>query len=501
MHVKSGKVRRTIRCSTGSASRRLATLGLIGLLGVRASATPPAALPPEEPDLTSTSPPGSSSGGPFATLGRSGYLFGNMGGLRPFLSKYGVSFALTETSEILGNATGGSRRGADYDGLTQMVLQLDTQRAFGLHGGTFNVSGLQIHGRNLSADNLGTLQTASGIEADRATRLWELWYQQKFLVEDRADVKIGQQSLDQEFMVSQNALLFVNTMFGWPMLPSADLPGGGPAYPLSALGVRVRARPTDSVTLLAGVFNGSPVNNNSGDSQQQNPSGTTFPLNGGALAIAEVQYAYPSLGALVVPDEPEPLACVYRLGVWYDSENFADERYDSAGRSLASLASNGVGRSHSGDVGIYAVVDQMIWRDPLDEDGDRNISFFTRAMGTPQTDRNLIDFSLNVGLNMHEPIPHRGDDTLGIGLGYAHVSGSVSGLDRDTNFFGKTSFPVRSGETFIEATYQYQLTPWCQIQPDFQYVFNPGAGVSNPNSPGNRIKNEAVFGLRVNITF
>ena len=39
-------------------------------------------------------------------------------------------------------------------------------------------------------------------------------------------------------MVSQNASYFVNTMFGWPMLPSADLPGGGPAYPLSALGVR-----------------------------------------------------------------------------------------------------------------------------------------------------------------------------------------------------------------------------------------------------------------------
>jgi porin len=139
-----------------------------------------------------------------------------------------------------------------------MILQVDTQRAFNVHGGTFNVSGLQIHGRNLSADNLGTLQTASGIEADRSTRLWELWYQQKFLDEDRLDVKIGQQSLDQEFMVSQNALLFVNTMFGWPMVPSADLPGGGPAYPLSALGVRARLRPTDSLTFLAGVFNGSP---------------------------------------------------------------------------------------------------------------------------------------------------------------------------------------------------------------------------------------------------
>ena len=200
-----------------------------------------------------------------------------MGGLRPFLSKYGLSLSILETSEVLGNVSGGVKQGFDYDGLTQMILQLDTERAFDLYGGTFNVSGLQIHGRNLSADNLDTLQTASGIEADRSTRLWELWYQQKFLEEDRLDVKIGQQSLDQEFMVSQNALLFVNTMFGWPMLPSADMPGGGPAYPLSAPGVRVRMRPIDSLTFLAGVFNGSPVSNNNGDPQQENAIRHQFP--------------------------------------------------------------------------------------------------------------------------------------------------------------------------------------------------------------------------------
>ncbi len=165
---------------------------------------------------------------------------------------------------------------------------MDTQRAFGLNGGTFNASALQIHGGNLSASNLYTLQTASGIEADRATRLWELWYQQKF--GDALDVKLGQQSLDQEFMVSQNASYFVNTMFGWPMLPSADLPGGGPAYPLSALGVRARAHVSDTVTILAGVFNGSPVANNTGDPQLRNPYGMSFPLNGGVLAIAELQY-------------------------------------------------------------------------------------------------------------------------------------------------------------------------------------------------------------------
>jgi porin len=61
--------------------------------------------------------------------------------------------------------------------------------------------------------------------------------------------------------------------------------------------------------------------------------------------------------------------------------------------------------------------------------------------------------------------------------------------------------PVRGGETFIEATYQYEVTPWLQVQPDAQYVFMPGGGVLNPNSPGQRIRNEAVLGLRTTIQF
>jgi porin len=424
-----------------------------------------------------------------------------MWGLRPWLSRYGVSFSILETSEVLGNVSGGVKEGFNYDGLTQMILQLDTQRAFHWYGGTFNVSGLQIHGDNLSADNLYTLQTASGIEADRATRLWELWYQQKFLEEDRLDVKIGQQSLDQEFMVSQNALLFVNTMFGWPMLPSADLPGGGPAYPLSAPGIRVRIRPIDSLTFLAGVFNGSPVSNNNGDPQKQNPSGTSFPLNSGALVIAELQYSYPSLGTMVTADQSQALSGVYKLGFWYDTENFADQEYDNTGLSLANPASSGMPLVHQGDYAIYAVMDQMIWSDPKDEEGDRALNFFARAMGTPEENRNLIDFSMNAGFNFHEPIPHRGDDTFGVGMGYAKVSDRAADLDKDTGFYTGSAYPVRSGETFVEATYQYQLTPWCQLQPDFQYVFNPGGGIPNPNAPGQRIKDEVIVGLRVNVLF
>ena len=86
-------------------------------------------------------------------------------------------------------------------------------------------------------------------------------------------------------------------------------------------------------------------------------------------------------------------------------------------------------------------------------------------------------------------------------MGYAKVGSRASGLDRDTGNFTGSFFPVRGTETYLEATYQYQVTPWWQLQPDIQYVFNPGAGVLNPNGSGQAVKNETVFGIRTNILF
>lgn len=471
----------------------------IAALPVRSThAAPPPISIPASPDETQPA-----AGGLFGFLSginRSSALLGDMWGLRTALSRYGVSLAIQETSEYLGNTSGGTRRSFEYDGLTEVLAQLDTQRAFGHYGGLLNVSLLNIHGKNLSTDNLQSLQTASGIEAQRSTRLWELWYDQKFLDEDRLDLKIGLQSLDQEFMVSTNALYFVNTMFGWPMLPSADMPGGGPAYPLSAPGVRISARPVNGVTLLAGVFNGSPVKNDNGsDPQLQNSRGTSFPLGDGRLYIAEMQFSYPALGSMVEPGQTQPLGWTYRIGGWYNNKTFADIRTDQNGLSLADPASNGIPLQHRGDYAVYLVADKLVWRDSMDP--NRTVAVFARIMGTPLADRNLIGSSLNAGLVFHSPFRNRPADTFGIGMGYTRVSSQAARLDRDTVAFGGTPGPIRKGETFVELTYQYQLKPWIQLQPDLQYVFNPGAGLPRPEDPSQRIKNELVMGLRANISF
>jgi porin len=51
---------------------------------------------------------------------------------------------------------------------------------------------------------------------------------------DKFDIKIGEQSLDNEFKVSQYGTYFLNAAMGWPVLPTEDLPGGAPAIPSRA---------------------------------------------------------------------------------------------------------------------------------------------------------------------------------------------------------------------------------------------------------------------------
>jgi porin len=108
---------------------------------------------------------------------------------------------------------------------------------------------------------------------------------------------------------------------------------------------------------------------------------------------------------------------------------------------------------------------------------------------------------MNGGFTLKEPIPGRDNDTFGIGFGLAHVSPAAAALDKDEAFFTGQPVPVRGTESFIEVTYQAQLTPWWQVQPDLQYIINPGGGLLNPTDPTKQIGNELVLGLSTMITF
>ena len=135
---------------------------------------------------------------------------------------------------------------------------------------------------------------------------------------------------------------------------------GGPVFPLATPGVRIAVKPTDQITLQAAVFSGDPAGSNCNDVPQAcNRYGTTFSFSGGTLWMGELQYA------INQDKKAAGLPGVYKLGGWYATTDFADQHYgvDAASNVVSLAAPTAVGPLyHMGNGGIYAVVDQMVWR-------------------------------------------------------------------------------------------------------------------------------------------
>jgi porin len=392
------------------------------------------------------------------------------GGLRSYLERKGITFTLPYTNDFLANVRGGIRSGAVGLGIFQPALDLDLQKLLGWEGGKFHTHGLVTHGPFFSQAYLGNILAVSNLEAGPVARLYSFWYEQSAL-NDRLSVRVGLMSADSQFLQSKTAANFINNGISWPTFLAGNLPAGGPAYPLPDPGIRVRIKPADDVELQAAVFSGDPSGGNGSNQSAPLPTGTVFSFRGGAFFIAEASYL-PNQGK-----DAKGLPGAYRIGAWYHtSPRFGDQRFDNTGRSLADPLSTGIPLNHTGDSGIYGVVDQTLYRVAGTE--DQGLSAFVRAGGAPN-DRNLINFYADGGLIYKGLIPRRPDDKIGISAAYARVGDNARALDADIGSFGNFFYPVRSAETMVELMYQAQLAPWWTVQPDLQYIIRPGGGVLN----------------------
>jgi porin len=406
----------------------------------------------------------------------------------------GYNLRLDYFADALGNPTGGVKQGAAYEGLLYMVLDADLAKIAGLDGLSFRVNAYQIHGRQLSADNIFDLAIVDSIEARPATRLFELWVEQKF--GDLALLRVGQLAADNQFFISEfGNTLYINSTFGWPTIFEEDLPSTGPNYPLATPGVRLKVTPNDRLALLAGLYDGDPAGAGfTGTEQIKDPAGLNFRVRDPPLLMAEAQYKYNQ------DKTAGGLAGTIKLGGWYHFGKFDDEFFDVDGKSLADPSSSGVARTHSGDYGIYGVIDQMLWRLPGD-DPKKGVGAFARATFSP-SDRNLIDLYAEAGVNFMGLWDKRPDDRFGLAASFSQLSPSVRELDLEKAFFEKTALPLRDYELVVELTYQAQIVAGWTIQPDFQYIFHPGGGVIDPLNPFvGRIPDAAVFALRTQISF
>ncbi|MDB5510673.1 MAG: Carbohydrate-selective porin OprB [Enterovirga sp.] len=422
--------------------------------------------------------------------------YGDPGGLRGTLQERGVTYNLVYIGETLGNVSGGMRRGAVYQGRLDLQLDANLDRLVGWQGATFHTNAYVIHGGALSRSYLGNLFVSSGIEARPSERLFELWLDQE-LFNRKVSIRAGQLAADTEFLVSETAGLFVNATFGWPTITAANLPSGGPAYPLAAPGIRLKLAPTEDLTLRFGLFDGDPAGPqtrfNDPDPLQRNKTGTNFRTRDPAFAITEAAYAY-RLGP-----EASALPGTAKLGYWRHFGRFDDQRLDESGLSLADAAASGTPRRLRGNDGIYGILDQAIYRVPGSD--DQGVSVFARLSASP-SDRNLVDVYADGGIALKGMIPGRSKDTVGLGLAYGRISGRAAALDRDQEILAGSPIPVRTSEAMLEITYQAEIVPGFTLQPDFQYILRPSGKVANPRDPdGRRIGDAAVLGLRAAVRY
>jgi porin len=370
-------------------------------------------------------------------------------GWRKSLADLGITYTFISVNDVLSNVSGGLKRGTVDQGTFETQLTLNMEKLAGWKDFTIYTNGVGIYdtGR-IRRDYVGGINTIAGIEAAPSVRLLQLWGEQSFL-KDKVSIRFGQLAADSEFFFSEiNNNLFLQS--DWPTVAAQNLPSGGPAFPLSTPGVRLKLKPNDSWTFLAAVFNGDPAGPGEGDEQQRNKYGFNFRVHDPAFMIGEAQYRVNQ------GKTDTGLAATYKIGAWRHLGLFPNQADPTV--------------MHRGEYGIYGIVDQQLWR-PQGAGPDKGISVFSRV-GMAPSDRSQIDLEVDGGIVFAGLVPQRPDDSFGASVIYSRFSTAVRANPMNEIVPGIPG-PYPDYETNLELVYSWQVVPGWVLQPDYQYIWHP----------------------------
>lgn len=355
------------------------------------------------------------------------YATGEWCGYRSQLANEGVTIGADWVLEGFDNFLGGKHTGITGASTFDLSATVETEKMFDLPGGVFYVD-LEDHGgRDPSARLVGDLQAFDKLNDSPYLEIYELWYQQKFF-HGRLRVKIGKVDGNGEFAVVRNGLDFVNSSS--QLTPTFYVLPTTPAPMDSA---NVFYRPNRSLYLGLGVYNA-----NRGDNylnfmgRPQNVE----PTSGGALFIGEAGFLWNHLPGLRTEGE-------LQLGLWGHTGRFT--KFD--------------GGSQYDTGGFYLLLDQTLWKPAPGADDMRGLRTFLEY---GRTQRSVAAMYRHVGggLAWTGPLRSRPKDVIGLGAQCAFLSPEAD--------------LTRSYELALETFYKMQLTPWLFVQPDLQYIVNPG---------------------------
>jgi porin len=414
----------------GKRQRRLIALCCAALLAIFVASTPAAAAP------ESTKP--------------------HIPAPRPEAQEAAVDLSIVYTFDIWHNARGGIRKGTRYLDNLDLTAKVDAERAFGWRGATLFAYALYNNGAGLSRDLVGDFQSASNIEtAVRAARLFQAWVEQK-LAGEKASVKFGLYDLNSEFDGQQTGALFVNSSHGIGPDFSQSGKNGPSIFPVTSLAVRADYRLSSQWQVRAAVLDGVP-----GDPAHPKRTAIKLGHGDGALMVAEVEHEAGRTRAVV--------------GYW---------RYTSRSDDVLATARAGEPVRGSGNDGIYMTVERRFV--PPNHQAESGLRGWLR-LGFADDRYNPLDHYLGGGLVYTGPFEGRPEDRAGIAFARAHWGNPYRRSLAIKDIRSPTT------ELSVEATYRAVVNKWLTLQPDVQYIVNPGGDEND--------RDALSFGLRTQIGF
>jgi porin len=394
---------------------------------------------------------------------REKYLFGDWLGSRSALADEGIRPTALFITDPFGNVTGGRRRGfTEYD-LLALDLLFDTEKLFDLPGGEFHIGFANNSGTSLSQKYVGNnfpVQLAD--VADANPRLTYLSYTQS-LFDDRLSVRFGRLTINsvygEEFAGSQYFKAFTSVAFDLvPLGIFLNAPGAF-GYPLTTWGARVKFEPVEWFYAMFGCYNGDP------GVKEGDGHGVDLTLRGPAFVIGEVGYRR-NYG-----NDATGLPGNVKLGAYFNGGNA--EVFDSAPAGQP-------GETVRARYGFYAVGDQALarWGDPAEK---RHLGVFASFVCAPDQRVNQVPYFFDAGLVAYGCLPSRPRDFAGFGVAYGSYSGDLRRAE-EVQALTDPTVRVQTREMTLEWTYGCTVRPGLLVQPDVQYLINPGGSKAVPNA-------------------
>jgi len=359
-------------------------------------------------------------------------LTGDWDGYRKKVEDDGITVAATMVGQGFYNVSGGISRRSTVASTFDSSVSIDAGKALNWNGAIFYADFENHAGLDPSQVLVGDLEKFTKLNYSAFSQISEIWYQQR-LGDDTIRIKLGKVDANSEFSVIDNGLQFLSS--STQVSPTIIV---FPTFPDPMPSANVFFNPNDLYYVSIGAYY---ANRNDRFLDFSGSPQAAQVTQWGMLFIGETGLKWKHL------DDWQADGNV-RVGYWEDTGTFTTLN----------------GGQQKDDHGCYVIVNQTLWKPSSKDDEPRGARIFLEYAQTPG-DISIIDRHIGGGLAWTGLFSSRPVDLIGLSPQYVRLS-------------NRADLP-KTYELAIEGFYQYQIAPWISLQPDLQYICNPGGRYSN----------------------